>query len=268
MNQETLSKMKKLKLFGMSRAFQTSLETSKIEDFTTDQMIAYLVESEMDDRHNRAIERRIKQARFRYKANVEQIIYDSDRNLDKNQVLRFAECSFIDRKENILITGLTGIGKSYLASALGYRACEKGYKVLYSNTAKLFSRLKMSKADGLYLREMNRIEKMDLLILDDFGLQAFDNQSRMILMELIEDRHDKRSTIITSQIPVGNWYDVIGDKTVADAILDRIIHSAHRLDLKGESMRKKKVNNKTLESSTRPTASLHSQEFLTNQKDL
>jgi DNA replication protein DnaC len=240
MNEQTLVKMKQMKFFGMARAFQSSFESESDKSLTADEMIAFLVDSEMDDRHNRAIDRRIRLARFRYKADVESIIYENDRNLDKNQIMRFAECTFIKKKENILITGLTGIGKSYLATALGYRACELGYKVLYANTGKLFSKLKMSKADGNYLREISRIEKTDLLILDDFGLQPFDNQTRMLLMEIVEDRHDRRSMIITSQIPVGQWHEAIGDNTVADAILDRVVHSAHRIDLKGESMRKKR----------------------------
>jgi len=137
--------------------------------------------------------------------------------------------------------------------------------VFYANTAKLFSRLKMTKADDSYLKEIARIEKADLLILDDFGLQPFDNQSRMLLMEIIEDRHEKKSTIITSQIPVAQWHEVIGDSTIADAILDRIVHTAHRIDLTGESRRKKRRNKQLVESSSRPTASLHSQQTLSNQ---
>lgn len=238
MNTETLTKMKQMKFLGMARAFQTSLETGNAQKLTADELVAFLINSEMDDRHNRAIDRRIKQARFRYKADIESILYENDRNLDKNQIMRFADCGFVEKKENILITGLTGIGKSYIASAIGQQACVLGYKVYYANTAKLFARLKMTKADGSYLKEISRIERMDLLILDDFGLQPFDSQGRMLLMEIIEDRHDKRSMILTSQIPVDKWHEVIGDNTVADAILDRIIHTAHRIDLQGESMRK------------------------------
>ena len=147
--------------------------------------------------------------------------------------------SFIDKKENILITGSTGVGKSYLASALGHQACQLGYRSLYFNAQKLFSKLKMMKADGSYGREIAKIERYDLLILDDFGLQALDNTARMILLEIIEDRHGRKSTIISSQLPVAKWHEIIGDSTVADAILDRMVHTAHRLELKGESLRKK-----------------------------
>lgn len=153
--------------------------------------------------------------------------------------MRFMECSFINKHENIFITGSTGIGKSYLASALGHHACSMGYKVLYHSVPKLFSKLKMAKADGSYIKEIAKIERQNLLILDDFGIQPFDAQSRAALLEIIEDRHGKSSLIVTSQVPINKWHDVIGEKTVADAILDRIVHEAHRLELKGESLRKR-----------------------------
>jgi DNA replication protein DnaC len=138
-----------------------------------------------------------------------------------------------------LITGPTGVGKSFIASAIGHQACLLGYRILYFNTQKLFAKLKILKADGTYLKEMTRIEKCDLLILDDFGMQNLDNATRMNLMEIIEDRHGRKSTLIASQLPVASWYEVIGESTIADAILDRLIHGAHRMELKGSSMRKK-----------------------------
>lgn len=248
MNESTLEKMRKMNLFGMLRAFRTSLENKNEAPYTPDEMIAHLIEQEWEDRQNRNIERQLKNARFRYKAALEDVYYSKDRNIDKNEVLRLAECSFIKKNENIFITGSTGIGKSYLASALGHQACEMGYKVMYHNAAKLFGKLKMAKADGSYIKEIARMEKHDLLILDDFGIHPLDAQSRAALMEIIEDRHGKGSIIITSQVPVNKWHDIIGEKTVADAILDRIIHSAHRLELKGESLRKTlKANNNKLE---------------------
>jgi DNA replication protein DnaC len=174
---------------------------------------------------------------------MEQLQFDIDRNLDKNQIMRFAECTFIKKGENILITGSTGVGKSYIASALGNHACTLGYKVYYTNTIKLFAKLKMLKADGSYLREITNIEKQDLLILDDFGIQPIDSPSRAALMDIIEDRHGKRSTIITSQVPIESWHEIIGEKTMADAILDRLVNDAHRLELKGESLRRKSAIN-------------------------
>jgi DNA replication protein DnaC len=240
MNEQTMEKMKTMKLHGMVRAFRTSLEAGRADNWTADELVSMLIDSEWDERYNRKLNRNLKNARFRYKAAVEQINFDTTRDLNKNYILRLADCEFIDKKENVLITGSTGIGKSYIASALGHQACSLGYKVLYEHTSKLFARLKMGKADGTYLKEVTKMEKQELLIIDDFGIQPLDQQSRTILMEIIEDRHGKRSTIFTSQVPVNKWHEVIGEQTIADAILDRIIHDAHRLELKGESMRKKK----------------------------
>lgn len=238
MNQETLQKMKQLKLHGMARAFQLSLQSDKIDQYTPDELLHLLLESEWDDRHNRKLDRTVKSAKFRYKASIEQLNYDDNR-LEKNQIMRLADCDFIKRKENILITGSTGIGKSYLASAFGHQACSMNYKVLYQHTTKLFARMKMTKADGSYIKEIKNIERQDLLIIDDFGISPLDAQSRSMLMEIIEDRHGKASTIITSQVPVSKWHEIIGEQTIADAILDRIVHDAHRLELKGESLRRK-----------------------------
>ena len=235
--------MKQMKFFGMVRAFRTSIENGSMGQMTSDEMVSTLVNAEWDDRNNRRIERQMRNARFRYKANIEQLHFDVDRNLDKNQLMRMAECTFIQRKENLLITGSTGIGKSFIASAIGNQACTLGFKVLYTSSTKLFTRLKMAKADGSYIREIAKIERQDLLILDDFGLQPLDASSRSVLMEIIEDRHGNRSTIITSQLPVAEWYEVIGEQTIADAILDRVVHDAHRMELAGESLRRRQKNN-------------------------
>jgi DNA replication protein DnaC len=237
---EILNKMKQMRLTGMARAFHLTLESGKNEKFTPDEMVSHLVDSEWDERYNRKLERTIQSARFRYKASAEQISFDDNR-VDKNQVLRLADCEFINRKENIIITGSTGIGKSFIASALGHQACSQGYRVLYQHNTKLFARMKIAKADGSYLRELAKIEKQHLLIIDDFGIQPLDAQSRSALMEIIEDRHGRCSTIITSQVPVSMWHEVIGEQTIADAILDRIVHDAHRIEMKGESLRKKRM---------------------------
>jgi len=247
MTQETLEKIKKLRLLGMARAYESSLENDKLMNLLADELITMLVEAEWDDRMNRNIERRLRNARFRYQSCMESIDYQAERNLDRNQIMRFAECNFIKKHENIIITGSTGIGKSYIATALGHQACTMGFRVYYANLGKLFSRLKMGKADGSYLREISKIERQDLLIIDDFGLLPIDNQSRSALMEIVEDRHKKASMIITSQLPVNCWHDVIGEKTIADAILDRIVHDAHRVDLMGESLRKTRDRQKDME---------------------
>lgn len=241
MNQATLSKMKIMRFYGMHDALKTAIETGKTDHYTLDQFIAQLIEAEWDDRQNRKITRNIKNARFRYKASVEHIAYNEDRNLDQNKLMRLAQGEFISSGENILITGSTGVGKSYIATALGYQACIEGYRVMYYNTTRLFAKLKMAKTDDTYLKELSKIERQSLIILDDFGLQPMDNQSRLAFLEIIEDRHGKGSVIITSQLPVSGWYDIIGEKTIADAIMDRLVHQAHRIELGGESMRRKKV---------------------------
>lgn len=247
MNNTTLDKMKQMKFYGMHSAFKTALETEKTDHYTTDEFVGLLIDQEYDDRQTRKIKRHITNARFRYSAELENILYDEGRNLNKNRILRLADCAFLNEGENILITGSTGVGKSFLASALGHHICSKGYKIMYFNTAKLFAKMKMARADESYIREMAKIERQNVLILDDFGLQPMDSQARSVLLDIVEDRHGKNSMIITSQIPVEGWYDIIGEKTVADAIMDRMVHNAHRLELKGESMRKKRSKNNPIE---------------------
>jgi len=239
MNKESLEKMSRMRLLGMHHAFKTNLETEHPQTFTNDELVHHLVQSEWDDRRYRMVQRGLKNANFRYRASIEQIDYADGRGMDKNQVQRLSTCEFIKKGEDLFITGSTGTGKSFLASALGQQACLPGYKVLYTNTAKLMSHLKMAKADGAHLRELSKIEKQDALILDDFGVQPFDAASRALLLDIIEDRHGKRTTIITAQIPVKKWHEVIGEKTIADAIMDRIVHQSIRIELYGESLRKR-----------------------------
>lgn len=248
MNEITLTKMNQMKLYGMHGAFKTAVETGKTDDYTLDQFVSMITDAEWDDRNNRRIERMIKNARFHYKASIENIIYDEQRNIDRLKLLRLAECEYLDKNENLLITGSTGVGKSYIATALGYQACIQGYRVMYFNTTKLFSLLKIAKADGSYLKILSKIERQNLIILDDFGLQPLDSQNRIALLEIIEDRNNKGSIIVTSQVPVKGWYEIIGEKTIADAILDRLIHQSHRIELAGESMRRKrkKINQENL----------------------
>lgn len=237
---EILTKMKQMRLTGMARAFNLTLESGKNEKFTPDEMVSHLVDSEWDERYNRKLDRSVQAARFRYKASPEQIDFDNNR-VDKNQILRLSDCEFIKNKENIIITGSTGIGKSFIATAIGHQACALNHRVMYAHSTKLFARMKIAKADGSYLKELGKIERQHLLVIDDFGIQPLDAQSRSTLMEIMEDRHGKSSTIITSQVPVNMWHEIIGEQTIADAILDRIVHDSHRIEMKGESLRKKKL---------------------------
>ena len=236
---QTLNKLIEMKFTGMAQAFKTSMETESKSSFTTDEMVAFLVDSEWEERQNRRLERLVKKAKFRYFASFEELSFNMERELDKNLCLRLSTCQFIKKGESVLITGPTGAGKSFLASALGNQACTKGYNVLYFNMGKLFDQLRIFQADGSYMKEITKIAKTDLLILDDFGMKSFNNNQRMMLMEIIEDRHGRASTIITSQHPVKNWYDIIGEATLADAILDRLVHSSHEIKISGENMRKK-----------------------------
>lgn len=238
MNKETLDKMRQMHLYGMANAFKSSLENYGAESMTNDQFVSWLIANEWDDRCNKTVERLIKSAAFRYNASFEEIDYSIERGLDKNLMNRLSDMSFVSEKKNLFITGCTGTGKSYIATALGMRACQKGLKVIYANTYRLMGKLKMAKAKGDILKELKRIEKADILILEDFCMHPLDASARMSMMDIAEDRHGRKTTIITSQVPVKNWYDLIGDTTVADAIMDRLLPNSLRIELRGESLRK------------------------------
>ena len=237
-NNQTVEKLKQMRLGAMADLHLQQLKDNRISSSTADEYLALLTDHQWEDRQNKKIQRLLKQAEFKQQASLADINYLQNRNLDKNMFERLATLDFITRKENIIITGSSGVGKSYLGQALGHQACMMQYKTIYSNTARLLKKLKLSKVDGTYLKELNKLLKADLLILDDFGLQSFDNHAREALMDIIDDRHNKTSTVISSQIPVSAWYDIIGEGTIADAILDRMVNSSHRIDLKGESLRK------------------------------
>ncbi len=240
---QTIEKMKSMRLNAMASMYGHHLQNNLHNDSTPDEYISLLTDHEWEDRENRKIQRLLKQAVFRQNATIADIDYASVRNLDKNMFKRLSALDFISKKENLILTGASGVGKSYLAQALGHQACLMGLKTQYYISARLFNRLKLAKVDGTYNKELKKLMKLDLLILDDFGLQAFDIHTREALMDIIEDRFNNNSTIVSSQIPVSTWYDIIGEGTIADAILDRLVNSSHRIDLKGESLRKSILKN-------------------------
>ena len=243
-NAVSLDLMNRMKLFGMAAAFNESLSSTFAETMTPDTFLGWLLSREWDYRSAMAIERLIRGAAFRYKAYLEQIDYTISRGLERNQMERLASLDFVRQGQNLFITGSSGTGKSFIATALGYQACKSGIRTLYANASKLMGALKVAKAKGTIDAELKKIERCPLLILDDLFLVPLDAKERPILLDIIEDRHGRKSIIITSQLPVSSWYDAIGDPTVADAILDRIVHTAHQIELSGESIRKIKAEKK------------------------
>ena len=231
-----------LRLTGMSRSWQSLLETRRENELTLVEGLEILLQAEQEERTNRRFERLRKNAKFRYQASIEEIDYAPERGVNKNLISSLATCDYITKGESVLITGATGCGKSFIASALGHQACVHGKSVAYFNTHKLMGKIKMARYDGSILKFFDKLAKTSLLIMDDFGLTNLEQQQQFDLMEIIEDRHGRLATIIASQLPVGSWFDVIGEATIADAILDRLVHTSHRIELKGDTLRKKRKN--------------------------
>lgn len=233
------NQLKQLRLHGISSRWDALVETRQHHELSLSEGLEILLQAEEEDRANRRFERLKRAAKFRYSATIEELGFQADRGLGKSQVTELAAGGYIAKGESVLITGATGCGKSFIASALGHRACSQGVRVLYFNVQKLLIKTKMARLDGSVFTLFERIAKAGVLILDDFGLANLDKKQQMDLMEIIEDRHARASTIIASQLPVASWYDVIGEATIADAILDRLVHTSHRIELKGKSLRKK-----------------------------
>ncbi len=240
--QPTLEQLNGLRLHALSRAWQEQQEDPAIGDLGFDERLALLVDAEWTDRQNKRLGRLLREAKLRLPAAcVEDIDYAKERKLDKAAVRQLASGRWIEAHHNVVITGATGTGKTYLACALAQQACRLGYRVLYRRAPRLFDELTLARADGSYARLLTRFARMDVLVLDDWGLAPVKDIERHDLLEIMEDRHGLRSTIWTSQIPVAQWHDHVGDPTIADAICDRLLHNAHRIVLQGPSRRKVKA---------------------------
>lgn len=238
----TLEKLHTLHLTGMLKALGEQQQMAEISSLGFEERLGLLIDRELTERENRRLETRLKKAKLRHCCCVEDLDFKASRGLDKALIISLAACIWIARGLNLLICGPTGIGKSYLACALGHKACLEGYSALYQRLPRLFEELRLAKADGRYGKLMLGYAKTDLLILDDWGLTPMSDPQRRDLLELLEDRYGKRSTIVISQLPVTAWHEAIGDPTLADAILDRLVHNAYKIELKGNSMRKHAIS--------------------------
>lgn len=235
--QQTLQYLDELKLIGMKNALQRQIEQPNTHNLGFEERLGLMVDEEKAYRYDKKIERLLKEAKLRQQACIEDIDYRHPRGISREQISSLASCSWLKGAVNIFITGPTGLGKSWLACALGNQACRLGLSVFYARALRLLEDLRLARSDGSYAKVTNKLLKFDLIILDDWGLERLNQEQRRDLLEIIEDRHTLKSLVITSQIPVQNWHEVIGDPTIADAILDRILYKSIKLELKGESMR-------------------------------
>ena len=240
--QSTVEQMQELKLFGMSKLYQAVIDQPVHQHPEDHTLMGMLTDAETQYRLAQRTQLFLRLSKLRYNTLPEQVKTSADRGITKEQLLQFCDGSFIDKGQNILITGSTGCGKSYLACALGHQACFQGYKTTYLGMNRLIEKITLSKLDGTYIKLLNHLERQTLIILDDFGLQNLGQEVRLTLLQLLEDRYGKKSIIVTSQLPIAKWYDYINEPTLADAILDRLTANAHRIELKGESLRRKKIN--------------------------
>ena len=240
LNHPTLDKLHELRFTGMVKALTEQMALPDIDELSFEERLGLLVDREMTEREDRRLTTRLRQAKLKQNACIEDIDFKQSRGLDKSLILDLAQCQWIRKHLNLLITGPTGVGKTWVACALAQKACREGFTSLYLRLPRLLQELPIAKGDGTYTRLMNRLAKVDVLILDDWGLSKLIAEQRRDLLEILEDRHDTRSTIVTSQLPLDQWHHIIGDPTLADAILDRLVHNAYKINLKGESMRKNK----------------------------
>ncbi len=236
-----IDKLSHLRFTGMVHALQEQMQMPDIDRLSFEERLGLLVDREMTERQDRSFKTRLKKAALRQSACVEDVDFRHRRGLDKAMFLKLSDCKWIKEHHNVLITGPTGVGKTYLGCALAHKACKNGYSAKYIRLPRLLEQIAIGRGDGRYDRILKSLSKLDLLIIDDFGLKKLPREQSEDLLEIVEDRHNLRSTLITSQLPVDRWHAIIADPTLADAILDRLVHTAYRIDLDGDSMRKKKL---------------------------
>ena len=236
----TVDKLLQLRCAGMAKALAEQLDAPEVEALSFEERLGLLVDRELTERHSRQLTNRLRRARLKHQACIEDIDFRHRRGLDRQVVLSLADGRWVREHLNILICGPTGIGKSWLACAFAHSACRHGHSALYVRVSRLLSELAVARADGRYPRRLESLAKTEVLVMDDLGLTPFSAENRLDLLEVLEDRHGVRSTVVTSQLPVDKWHDVVGDPTLGDAILDRLVHNAYKLDLKGDSMRKRR----------------------------
>ena len=238
----TLEKMVAMRFSGMAAALEEQMNMDGLDDIAFEERLGLLLDREQAVRETTRMKSRLHKAKLRQDGCVEDIYFRHPRGLDKSLVIRLSDCQWIKDHNNLIITGPTGVGKSYLGCAFAQKACREGFSALYLRMTKLFKDMSLAKGDGRYLKLLASIAKTDLLVLDDYGLVPLNQEQRHDLLEILEDRYNLKSTLVTSQLPVEHWHEQIGDPTLADAILDRLVHNAHKIQLEGDSMRKKKSN--------------------------
>lgn len=239
LNNPTFDKLRALGFTGMMKALEEQLQNEELSALSFDDRLGLLVDRELTERESRRLQRRLKQAKLRHEACIEDVDLRAARRLDKTLVATLATCRWIAERMNVLVTGPTGVGKSFIAYALAHKACLEGYKLLYVRLSRLLDELRIARGDGTYAKQLRALSKIDVLVLDDWGLAKLTADSQRDLLELLDDRHGVRSTVVTSQLPVDQWHGAMPDPTLADTILDRLIHNAYRIELSGDSMRKR-----------------------------
>lgn len=244
--EQTFNQLLQMKWVGFASALEEQLKNRACHDLSFDERVALLVDREFTERQAKKLSRRLQHAKFREAACLEDLDTRYPRGLDKLLLMRLATCQWVEQHEQVLFVGPTGVGKTYLACALGQKACREGYAVFYQRVPRLFHDLDIARADGSLLRLYQRLAKFDLLILDDWGLSHLTDTQRRDMLEILDDRYQRRATIVISQLPIKDWHTMMGEPTVADATLDRLIHGAHVIHLKGESMRKKQAQRSRL----------------------